>query len=143
MLADITQDIVTKIKAISTNPFGTAPKRVGLAAGAKGIDPMMEQVTYPAAWVIYVGDESLDPNLEGTCGANIKMNFIVKVLMDYGTEADLISGNFPLLEQVINGIHGQDGPLGAKRWKYEGQTLDELTGNRMIFDQRYSIVTIL
>lgn len=143
MIAEITQDLVTKIKAITSNPFGTPVKRVGLAAGAKGMDPMMERVDRPAAWVIFIGDEQLDTNLEGSCGASLKLNFVVKIIMDYATEADLVTNQYPLLETVINAVHGMDGILGTKRWKYEGQTLDELTGNRMVFDQRFSIVTIL
>lgn len=143
MIAEIAQDLVSKIKNISTNPFGTPVKRVGLAAGAKGMDPMMEKVDRPAAWVIFVGDENLEAGLEGSCGANIKLNFVVKLIVDYQTEADLIANQYPLFEEVINAVHGQGGPLGTKRWKYEGQTLDELTGTRMVFDQRYSIVTIL
>lgn len=141
MIAEIAQDLVTKIKASTS--FGTTTKRIGLAAGAKGMDPMMEKAARPAAWVIFVGDENLATGDQGECGANVKLNFIVKVIVDYSTEADLIDNQYPLFEEVINLVHGQSGPLGAKRWKYEGQSIDELTGSRMVFDQRYSIVTIL
>ena len=143
MIAEIAQDLITKVKATTGSPFGTPVQRVGLAAGGKGIDPMMERVARPAAWVIYLGDEQLEQGLEGSCGASIRLNFVVKVIMDYDTESDLLTNQYPILEAVINGIHGRDGITGTKRWKYEGQSLDELTGNRMIFDQRYSIVTIL
>lgn len=141
MIAEIAQDLVTKIK--TSNKFGATVKRVGLAAGAKGMDPMMEKAARPAVWVIFVGDENLEAGDQGDCGANIKLNFIVKVIVDYSTESDLIDNQYPLFEEVINSVHGQSGPIGAKRWKYEGQSLDELTGSRMVFDQRYSIVTIL
>lgn len=143
MIAEIAEDLIAKIKATPSNKFGTTTKRVGLAAGAKGMDPMMEKAARPAAWVIFVGDENLDTGDQGDCGANLKLNFIVKVIVDYNTESDLIDNQYPLFEEVINAVHGHSGPIGAKRWKYEGQSLDELTGSRMIFDQRYSIVTIL
>ena len=145
MIGQLALDIITKAKSIESNGFGTTVKRVGLAAGGTAIDPLMEKVARPAAWVIFVGDQNTDQTSDqGNCaGAQVSVNFIVKIIMDYDTEADLINVQYPLLKEVIRSINGTQGPLGAKRWKYEGQTLDELSANRVVFDQRYSITTIL
>ena len=141
MIGSIAQDLLTKVKTVTA--FGTTPVRVGLAVGGKGIDPTMEKVILPASWVIYTGDTNIDTSNQGECGPNIRMEFIVKILVSYGTESDLITNQFTLLENVINAVNGKAGPVGTKKWKYEGQTIDELTDKRLVFDQRYSIITFL
>lgn len=144
MIADLATDLIARVKGITSEKFGVAVKRVGLAVGGTSIDPTLEDVEHPAAWVIYVSDQNIDPSDQGTCaGAQVKVNFVVKIIVDYANEADLIANQYPLLVEVVRAVNGQAGPVGAKRWKYEGQAIDELTSNRIVFDQRYSIVTIL
>lgn len=143
MIAELSADLLTAVKEIASNKFGITLKRVGLAVGAKSIDPTLQKVQLPAAWVVYIGDQNLSALDQGECPAFTKTDFIIKVFMEYSTEADLIANQYPLLEELINTINGRQGPVGAKKWKYEGQTLDELTGNRIVFDQRYSIVAAL
>lgn len=143
MISLLASDLLTAAKSVQSNKFGTVVKRVGLAAGAKGMDPTMSKVQTPAAWVVFIGDQNQSISNEGECPTFTKLNFIVKVFMDYTTEADLITTQYPLLVEVITTINGRQGPVGSRKWKYEGQTLDEMTGNRVIFDQRYSIVAAL
>ncbi len=139
MIADLTTDLLTKLKAIAGNPFGTTP-RVGLAVGGKEADPMMTKVAKPAAWVMFTTDENIDPTTTTIlCSPSVKYNFIVKIIMDYGTENAIVTTNYALLDTVRNAIHASTGPKGAQ-WKYEGQVLEELT-NRMIYEQRYSVTT--
>lgn len=143
MIAESAQDLVAKVKSIASNKFGTTTKRVGLAIGGKSIDPLIEKSPRPLAWIIFTSDENLDTDDQGVCGSYIKLNFVVKLLIDYTNETDLLTNQLPLLEEVINAVGGQQGPIGSKRWKYEGQSMDELTATRLVFDQRYSIITIL
>ncbi len=143
MIADLSNDLLTAAKSIVSNKFGTTTKRVGLAVGAKSIDPTLQKVQMPAAWVVFIGDQNQSTSDQGECPAFIKTEFIIKVFMEYTTESDLVTNQYPLLEELINTINARQGPIGAKKWKYEGQTLDELTGNRIVFDQRYSIVAAL
>lgn len=144
MIADLAQDLLTRVKGIDSDKFGTTVKRVGLAVGGTGTDPTLEKVEYPAAWCIYVSDQNLDTSDQGTCGgALVKVNFVVKIIVNYTSEADLLANQYPLLAEVVQAVNGQSGPSGAKRWKYEGQAIDELSANRIVFDQRYSITTIL
>lgn len=144
MIASLATDLITRVKGIASNKFGTTVKRVGLAAGGTDIDPTMEQVEYPASWVIYVSDQNLDPSDQGTCGgALVKVSFVVKIIVNYDNEKDLIDNQYPLLTEVVKAVNGQQGPTQSKRWKYEGQSIDELSANRIVFDQRYSIVTVL
>jgi hypothetical protein len=143
MIGELSTDLLTAAKSITSNKFGTTTKRVGLAVGAKSIDPTLQKVQLPAAWIVMIGDQNQSNLDQGECPSFIKTEFIIKVFMDYTTETDLITNQYPLLEELINTINGRQGPVGAKKWKYEGQTLDELTGNRVVFDQRYSIVAAL
>lgn len=137
MISAATQDLITKLKAIAGNPFGTAPKRVGLTVGGKNADPLMVKMARPGAWVMFVGDQNVDTSSRVVCGPIVQLNFIVKIIMDYTTETEIIATQYALLGTVRDAIHASDGPKGAP-WKYEGQQLEELT-DRMIYEQRYSL----
>lgn len=141
MIGELAQDLISRIKAIPSQKFGAAVPRVGLAVGGKNVDPLITTAQRPCAWVIYIGDENLDDT--ENCGPFMRFNFIVKVIIDYKNETDLITTQFPLLEEIIAQVNGVNGPAGAKSWRYEGQTIDELTGERIVFDQRYSITAIV
>lgn len=143
MISELATDLNTAVKSIASGGFGTAPVRVGLAVGAKAVDPTMQKVPTPAAWIVFTGDTNLSTEEQGECFTSTKMEFIVKVFLEYDTELDLITNQYPVLNEVITTVNGRQGPNGSKRWKYEGQTLDELTGNRVVFDQRYSIIASL
>ena len=143
MISQLSQDLLNKIKAIPSGKLGTSPVRAGLAVGATSIDPFMEKVQLPAVWAVYVGDVQLDGDPQGKCGATVQAQFVVKVFVEYTSEKDLVDNQYPLLREIANQINGQMGPAGSMRWKYDGQTLDEITGNRVVFDQRYSIVAKL
>lgn len=141
MIAEAAQDLITKLKTITS--FGTTVKRVGLAAGAKGMDPMMEKADRPAAWVIFVGDSNPAGDRNPSCVTSIVLKFVVKVIVDYNTESDLLNIQYPLLEEIIQTVAGKEAGDLSVKWKYDGQALDELTGDRMVFDQRYSITVVV
>lgn len=143
MISELATDLLNKIKALPSGKLGTTTKRIGLAVGATSIDPFMEKVTLPAAWAVFVGDQSNNTTQQGQCGEMITANFVVKVFVQYTSEKDLLDTQYPLLHEIATQVNGQQGPTGSMRWKYEGQTLDELTGNRAVFDQRYSITSKL
>lgn len=136
MIAELAQDLTTKVKSVTSNAFGTTVKRVGLAAGAKGTDPLMQRVALPASWIIFTGDENVEITDRTMCGPTVKFSFAVKIIMDYTTEANLLSAAYPLLDEVRDTVHSSTGVKGGQ-WKYEGQLLEELT-DRIIFEQRYS-----
>ena len=143
MISEVAEDLINKIKALPSESLGTNPIRVGLAVGATAIDPFMEKVQLPAVWAVFVGDTSTTTGPEGQCGSTVVLNFVVKVFVQYDTQSGLLDTQLPLLHEIAKQINGMPGPVGTKKWKYEGQTMDELTGNRIVFDQRYSIVSIL
>lgn len=138
MIAELAQDLITNLKTVTA-----LNNRVGLAVGGRTIDPLMEKVIKPACWVIYMGDETINETDEGQCVLYTRMNFVVKVLVDYASELDLITNQYPILENIISAVNATTGPIGSKKWKYEGQSVDEIASNRLVFDQRYSIVTTI
>lgn len=141
MISELGQDLLTKIKGLPSGKLGTNPVRIGMAVGATSVDPFMEKVPMPAAWAIYVGDQVNNTNAQGACATTCTYQFVVKVFVEYNTEKDMLDNQYPLLHEIAKQVNGQAGPTGSMRWKYEGQSLDELTGNRAVFDQRYSIVS--
>lgn len=143
MISELGQDLLNKIKAIPSQKLGTNPVRVGLAVGATSIDPFMEKVQLPAVWAVYVGDNNNNGSQQGQCGEMLTAQFVVKVFIQYTTEKDLLDNQYPLLREIAQQINGQAAPIGAMKWRYDGQSLDEMTGNRVVFDQRYSVVTKL
>jgi phage gp37-like protein len=135
MLAELAQDLVDKLKTVSG-----LESRVGLAVGGREGDPLMTKVALPAAWVVYRGDEAIDDTTRGRCVATVRTTFIVKVLVEYKSGLDLTSVQFPLVESIIKTINGTKptGLLTTTGWKYEGQTIDEIETNRLVYDQIYT-----
>lgn len=131
----ITQHLVDTVKAVPS--FGG---RVGLAVGGQEIDPINRELQRPAAWVIYVGDDFVEGNEMNPCQTLIRMNFIVKVLVDYDNEASLISTHLPLLHEVVQAVQGGS-PVPGMKWLYESQGLEALEPERMVWNQQYSIRT--
>lgn len=131
-ISTIAGDIVTRIKTISS--FGG---RVGLAVGGQDVDTTNVDLPRPAVWVVYVGDEVMSANEISPCREVIKLNFVVKVLVDYDNEAKLISTHLPLLHTVVSTVKGNS-PIAGSKWVYEGQSLEELTPERMVWVQNYS-----
>lgn len=142
MIGELAADLVTKIKTVAS--FGTAPnQRVGLTVGGTQSDPLLSSVQMPAAWVIFVGDQVQELNDQGECGPYVRFNFAVKVLVDNTSETSLTSINMPLLEEIISVVNAQTSIVGAKKWRYEGQSINEISGQRLVFEQRYSVTAIL
>lgn len=129
----ITQDIVDRVKAIPE--FGG---RVGLAVGGQEIDPINVELHRPAVWVIYVGDDIISDNEINSCFEIIKLNFVVKILVDYDNETNLIGTHLPLLHKVVGAVKGNE-PIYGSNWIYDGQGLEALEPSRMVWAQSYSI----
>ena len=139
MISDCAQGLLTLVK--TNTAFGLDIQRVGIAAGGKNVDPTMNNVRIPAAWIVYTGSENIEQN--ENCGPVVRLNFVVKIFLDYATEVDLLQNQYPILVNTINAVSGKAGPAGSKKWRFDGEAIDELTGNRIVYDQRYSIVAYL
>lgn len=142
MISELATDILNKVKNGTSTSFGN-PKRVGMASGGKNLDPLMTKSIRPACWIVFLNDQNVDAqDNQGSCGSMFKYTFVVKILLDYSTEEDLLTNQLPVLEAVQLAVNGQQGPIGSRKWLYEGQTIDELSANRMVYDQTYTIYAI-
>lgn len=134
-LAAAAEDLVTLVKDLPNFNH-----RVGLAVGGQEVDPINRDVQLPAAWVIYVGD-SVDSVAEmNPCVQIIRARFVVKILIPYDNETNLINDHFPLLHKVVSAVRGSE-PLEmpGSAWLYEGQQLESLEPSRQVWSQDYSI----
>lgn len=140
MLGELAADLVNKLKTVTE-----LESRVGLAVGGRQGDPLMTSVALPAVWVVFRGDEAIDDTTRGRCVATVRTTFIVKVLVEYKSGLDLTSVQFPFVESIIKKINGTTptGLLTTTGWKYEGQTIDEIGSNRLVYDQIYSTTITL
>lgn len=140
MISTLATDLLTKLKTITA--FGTAPSRVGLTIGGKTLDPIMENIAKPACWVIFTGDTNGNQNkLPSTCNKELTYTFIIKIVIDYKTDNDLITNQFPVLEQTVSALHGTKVGSTFNQWRYIGQVVEEITDKRVVFNQTYTIVT--
>ena len=138
MIGTLATDLLTKVKTITS--FGTTPPRVGLSIGGKTLDPLLENITKPACWVVFTGDNNTDlTRPSNRCNKTLQYSFIVKVIIDYSNDNDLITNQFPLLELVMTTLDGSTVATRSDKWKYVGQTIEEITDKRLIFNQSYTI----
>lgn len=133
----ITQDLVDRIKTVPE--FGG---RVGLTVGGKEIDPFNRDLPRPACWALYVGDDNDVDTPMNPCASLLSLNFVVKILVDYDNEENLITTHLPLLHSVVAAIQGGE-PVKGMKWIYQGQGLESLDPDRMVWSQNYTILTSL
>jgi len=138
-ITHISQDIVDKIKAIPE--FGG---RVGLAVGGGEYDPINRELTRPAAWVVFTGVPVTDAVEPAVQMVGVSYTFVVKLLIDYNTEQQLIGTDLPLLENTIVAVKGTDiTGLGFHRWSFTGMALESLDVDRMVWVLNFSCNTSL
>lgn len=129
------QDIVAKVNSVAE-----FDGRVGLAVGGKQHDPTNQQITMPAAWVIYTGDDLIAGSQMNPQVQNYTCNFVVKILVNYADETSLSTVELPLLHKVAKVVQGSE-PTNYPGfvWSYDGQGLESLDPDRMVWQQQYSI----
>lgn len=138
MIGTLATDLLTKLKTITE--FGTTTPRVGLTIGGKTLDPIMENITKPACWVVFTGDANTNQDrLPNACNKTLSYSFVVKIVIDYKTDNDMINVQFPVLEDVVSTIHGTKVSGRSDMWRYIGQALEEITDKRVVFNQTYTI----
>lgn len=136
-IEEIADHIITTLKTVSA-----LDNRVGLVVGGKDLDPINKNLTRPACWVVYTGDDNETPSDFSPGCDMMKINFEVRVLIDYDNENNLKATHLPLLHTIASALRGTSPILGTK-WVYEGQYLLELTGERMVWNQNYSVTAPL
>jgi hypothetical protein len=134
MIEQATQGLIDLIKTVPE-----FENRVGTSVGGTDIDPTMSTVPLPFAWIIFDGDQAQDSGNVGKIMQQVQLRFVVQVVVPNGTQTNMLTVQYPFLESVIGSVRGQDGPVGAFKWKYEGQVMDSIQSDYIRFEQYYSI----
>lgn len=133
----IAQDIVDTIKTVPE-----LGNRVGLAVGGRDIDPINLDLPHPAAWIVFTGVPVVDSSPSAPRNVAVIYNFEVKILTDYGVEAQMISTDLPLLEKIIETVKGSEvSGLPYHKWEFGGMVLEELNPDRLVWNISFSIST--
>ena len=118
----------------------TVATSVGMATGGRATDPAMTNVPLPCVWLVMSDDKPHDPSTgSNPAGQVVITTYVLMVHVPYVSQADLLGTQLPLLESIVAAIRGQQAPKGQK-WRYEGQQLSVINVDRLIYEQKYSIV---
>lgn len=135
MIGELAQDLINKISTVAA-----LGGRVGAAVGGTETDPTMSEAPVPFAWVIFGGDNPQAPE-NGQKYQQVQYNFSVVVAIDYGvSEADLINNQFAVLEAIQMAVRGTQGHNYSDLWNYEGQELQTVFPNRLVYNLAFSII---
>lgn len=112
----------------------------GLAAGGRASDPSMIHIPLPCAWVIMADDKPNDPPTgSNPAGQVVSTDYIVMLHVPYTSQADLLANQLPLLEAAVTAVRGKQSAKGQK-WRYSGQKLVLVNPDRLVYEQRYSVI---
>lgn len=148
MISELAADLVAKVETIAA-----LVSRTSLSIGGRTNDPGLLKIPLPAAWIVLKQDAIEEPGYahESDGGLvspsqRVLATFAVTVFIDYLTDADMLAVQFPLLELVVEAIHGKDAgtvvngqAISGYRWRYIGQKLALVYPDRMAYEQRYTV----
>lgn len=136
MISELAQDLINKIRTVPE-----LEDRIGLVVGATDSDPQLSKAPLPYGWILY--DASAPFNGDGT-GHKYRQEiygFSILVGIEYGgTETDLLTNGYPLLESIAQAVHGQDSVPRADLWDYHGCECITRQTDRLIFRLHFSVV---
>ena len=140
MIAQLGADILAKVKTVPALATQT-----GLTIGGHSQDPGLLKVSLPAAWIVMKGDQ-IDDDPSMTHGAStgfvafsqtMLAVWSVTVFVPYVDDNDLLTVQYPLLELVINAVHGT--ATIAHQWCYIGQKIALVFPDRLAYELRFSV----
>lgn len=143
MIAECAADLLAKVR--------TVPALAGsasLSIGGKSSDPGLVKIPLPAAWVTLKTEISDEQSYEhgpssGHVGPALMMaTFCVTVFIPYLDDDDLLTVQFPLLQDIILAVHSTGTPAGALQWRYTGQRIALVYPDRLAYEQRYTVSLI-
>ncbi len=129
VIAAAALDLYTKVQGVSALNLSA-----GLTVGGQVPDPGMTKIPLPGAWILLEnGETTLDPssrvvslNLTG------RLTYVVLLAVPYTSQTDLLDVQFPLVEEVIDAVHGKAAPSGM-RWLWNKLKLLVVNGDRLVY----------
>ena len=71
----------------------------------------------------------------------VRYNFSVVVAIEYGlSEADFMNEQLAVLEAIQMAVRGTQGHNYSDLWQYEGQELQTVFPNRLVYNMHFSII---
>lgn len=133
----IAADLVAKLKTVPE-----LEGRVGLAVGGTDIDPINRDLKRPACWAVFTGLQVLDDSQISTQSVSTVYSFVVKILIDYGTESDLVGVHFPLLETIVESVKGTEiTDLPFHSWSFNGLVMESLDADRQVWTMSLTVAS--
>ena len=133
------EDLLDKLKSVSELTHNGATW-VSASIGGKEIDPTNQKVKRPAVWALFVGDQIISKSSPKSCATMVQSNFVVKLLVDYGTDSNLTSVQLPLIYTIAGTIAGtQPSGMVGSWWQYDGAVLESVDSARMVWNLNFSI----
>jgi len=127
MIAECAKDLYDKVQAISA-----LAASAGLAVGGKEGDPGMTKIPLPAAWILAHNGVTTLPPTDGQVKqkTTAQLVYVVMLHVAYISQSDLINNQLPLLQAIINKVHGTDSPTG-ERWAFKDYLLTLVNTDRL------------
>lgn len=140
---DITDSLVSRIKTIDDFKDSNDIPQVGLMVGGTEADRFVRQLTPPFAWIIYTGDNVIEPAIQDpyNCISQVLPIYDVRIVTKKEDENKIITEELTLLHRVVEAVMGQEAVPGSN-WQYLGQRLLNMEG-RFVWNQQYTVLTTL
>lgn len=136
MIGELAQNLINSISTVTA-----LGGRVGAVVGGTATDPTMSEAPVPFAWVIFGGDEPMNDAEGGQKYQRVRYNFSVVVAIEYGlSEADFMNEQLAVLEEIQMAVRGTQGHNYSDLWQYEGQELQTVFPNRLVYNMHFSII---
>lgn len=134
----LAQDLYEKLNALPI-----LAGKVGLTTGGKKQDPAMSTLPLPGAWAVLTSLMVVGPKLPIAPKTQaMQCGFSVMLFIAYGTQADLVNNQYPIISKVIAAVSGQEAPTGV-RWAFEDMKAILINPDRLGYELRFSITTNL
>ena len=139
MIAESINDLYGRLSAIPA-----LASSIGLLVGGKAPDPGLAKMPLPAAWVLSDAASNTEDNRQSQVPLNVtsKLTYLVMLYVPYTSQQDLIANQFPLLELVINTVHGQTAPSG-QRWYWKDYKLVLVNPDRLGYRVSFVLDSII
>lgn len=142
MIVDELTELLARINTVAALSQST-----GTSVASVFPDPSAVDIPLPAAWVAYAGKIPTEKVKNGMVPRNVptKSLYVVMLYLRNDTgQADLLLTQLPITEAVITAIVGgtlPSEPTGF-RFAFEGERLHSITPARLVYEQRYSLISV-
>lgn len=142
MIAEHAADLLAKIRSVAA-----LADRTSMTVGGRSSDPGMVKIPLPACWLTFGREDNDEQSFErgpssgviSTC--TVMGTYAATVMIPYTTDDDLLNVQFPMLEQIINTIHGTEAP-GGMQWRFLRQVISNVYPDRLAYEQRYTVTYV-